>query len=103
MKRHGFIAVIFLIGCATGGVASQFVVPPARAGTNPTRWEYLCKAQVAGNPSATEFSSWGWTTELNRWGAEGWELVSVTPRPSSGFGGFVTTHDFILCSKRALP
>jgi hypothetical protein len=37
MKRHGFIAIVFIVGCATGGVASQFVLPPARAGTNPTR------------------------------------------------------------------
>jgi len=92
MKRHGFIAIVFLIGCATGGVASQLVVPPARAGTNPTRWEYLCSMQEEGNMTA----------ELNHEGAQGWELVSVVPRRTTGFGGRLNSFSFYFCSLRAL-
>src|SRR5690348_6309430 len=42
MKHNGIIAIVFIVGCATGGVAAQLVVPPVRAGTSPTRWEYQC-------------------------------------------------------------
>jgi hypothetical protein len=90
MKHSGIIAIVFVIGCATGGIAAQLVVPPARAGTSPTRWEYQCArvdtevADVAAN--------------LNRLGAEGWELVSVAPATSSR-----GTYGYMLCAKRALP
>jgi hypothetical protein len=39
MKHNGIIAIVFVVGCATGGVAAQLVVPPVRAGTSSTRWE----------------------------------------------------------------
>ena len=66
MKRHLLLTSIFILGCATGGVASQLVVPPARAGTTPTRWEYYC-VQGAGLhiPSLTAI------------GAEGWDMTSA--------------------------
>ncbi len=88
MKHPGFIAVMFIIGCATGGVASQLVVPPARAGTTPTRWEHFC--------GEVEYDVL--TRELNKVGAEGWEVVSVTARQ------FVRARsDLVFCAKRALP
>ncbi|HEX3475357.1 MAG TPA: hypothetical protein VHT91_10075 [Kofleriaceae bacterium] len=76
---------MFIVGCATGGVAAQLVVPPVRAGTAPTRWEYQCpvvdKAVV--------------TSTVNRLGAEGWELVSTA---RTGW-----REEIISCAKRALP
>jgi hypothetical protein len=97
VRRHeapALIAIIFLIGCATGGVTSQLVVPPARAGTSPTRWEHFC-ATVGPGPEAV-------TIALNAQGGQGWDLVSVTPndqRTSAGAG----RDAFLVCSKRALP
>jgi hypothetical protein len=97
MKHRALIAIIFLIGCATGGVASQLVapvVPAARAGTTPTRWEYHCST-VGPGPDAV-------TIDLNAGGGQGWELVSVTPnseRTSYEKG----RNAFLVCSKRALP
>lgn len=90
MKHRGLLAIIFVVGCATGGVASRLVVPSARAGTNPTRWEYVC----------AEFEHDGRLTEtLNKYGAEGWELVSVVPPRQVTFGGLYVGF----CAKRALP
>jgi hypothetical protein len=92
MKQRGFIVIVFVIGCATGSVAHQLVVPPARAGTTPTRWEHFC-SEVDGDAL---------TAELNKMGVEGWELASVAPHHL--VGNFGTKHDgFIFCSKRALP
>jgi hypothetical protein len=89
MKHSGIIAIVFVIGCATGGVAAQLVVPAVRAGTAPTRWEYQCAD--AGHSEDV-------TGTANKLGAEGWELVSVAPR---GFHG--NTSGYMLCAKRALP
>jgi hypothetical protein len=92
MKHNGIIALVFVIGCATGGVAAQLVVPPVRAGTSPTRWEYQC---VDSERDAL-------TSTLNRFGAEGWELASFAPARTGGS----ISHDisaFMLCTKRALP
>lgn len=93
MKHRGFIAIIFLIGCATGGVAAQIVIPPARAGTTATRWEHFCGRINAGLL----------TEQLNRAGAEGWELVSVVPARQGTEMGVTTASEFTFCSKRALP
>jgi hypothetical protein len=91
MKQRGVIAIVFIIGCATGSVAHQLVVPPARAGATPIRWEHFC-AEVDGDAL---------TAELNKAGAEGWELATVAPHMLTGSIG--TRHDtFIFCSKRAL-
>lgn len=94
MQQRGFVAVIFLIGCATGGVASQLAVPAARAGSAAPRWEYYC-AQVQ-RVSAQQ---------LNTYGAEGWELVSLFPSHlerelvSKDLGA----DEFAYCFKRPLP
>ena len=90
MKHNGIIALVFVVGCATGGVAAQLVVPPVRAGTSPTRWEYKC--------AHAEFDAdGGVTAKLNKLGAEGWELVSMAPHGAA----YVTAYT--LCTKRALP
>jgi hypothetical protein len=94
MKQRGFVAIVFLIGCATGGVASQLAVPPARAGTTPTRWEYLCQE------GADKL-----VTALNRAGAEGWELTAMIPmlQSRSAVGGELHVDLIVTCFKRALP
>ena len=94
MKHNGIIAMVFVVGCATGGVAAQLVVPPVRAGTSPTRWEYQC-ARVEGEAEVM-------TSSLNRFGAEGWELVSFVPARAGGS----ISHDmsaYMACARRALP
>jgi hypothetical protein len=92
MKHRGFIAIIFVIGCATGGVASQVIIPPVRAGTTPTRWEHLC---LEADPGSL-------TAQLNKMGAEGWELASMAPHHRT-VGGTTDLDTFIFCSKHALP
>jgi hypothetical protein len=94
MKHRALIAIIFLIGCATGGVASQLVAPPARAGTTPTRWEHFCSTAGPG-PDAV-------TLALNAGGGQGWELVSVTL--NSELASYEKGRNaFLVCAKRALP
>ena len=89
MKHNWIIAIVFVVGCATGGVAAQLVVPPVRAGTVPTRWEYHC----SGADSADDG---GVTLTLNKLGAEGWELASMAPVLGRN-------HTYLACVKRALP
>ena len=85
--------MIFLIGCATGGVASRFVTPPVRADTNPTRWEYTCVK------IGSKFS-----TAMTEMGAQGWELVSVSPvYLDHKWDNSLEAETFMFCSKRALP
>jgi hypothetical protein len=95
MKQSGVIGIVFVLGCATGGVASQFVIPPVRAGTAPTRWEYHClRVDGGGRVTAT----------LNKMGAEGWELAGVAPAHhsfSTAFSGS-DVEMFMFCAKRAL-
>ena len=95
MKHNGIIGIVFVIGCATGGVAAQLVVPPVRAGTSPTRWEYQC---------VTVGIEGGMTSGLSRLGAEGWELVSVAPaHEGREFGGGFEVDAYVACTKRPLP
>lgn len=93
MKHNGIIATVFVVGCATGGVAAQLVVPPVRAGTSPTRWEYQCVD--------ADFHVEDVTSTLNKLGAQGWELVGMGARGGfySGTGGV----SGFMCAKRALP
>jgi len=87
MKHHGIIAIVFVVGCATGGVAAQLVVPPVRAGAAPTRWEYGCSS--VNEPDGEGASL------LNKVGADGWEIVSMAP---TGLRNM-----YMFCTKRALP
>lgn len=95
MKHRWSLALLFVIGCATGGVAAQFVVPPVRAGTSPTRWEYQCVT--------AESKDDGTTSAANKLGAQGWELVSTAPAGWSGTEYGQRTYGYLLCAKRALP
>jgi hypothetical protein len=73
----------FLVGC----VASQmtaFVVPPARAGTSPQRWEYMCK-QAVGEGTVTDMA--------NQFGTQGWEMAAVAG---------LSPQNAVWCFKRAL-
>ena len=71
LSVSGLIVAAFLVGCATTMVAAPTIVPPARAGTAPVKWEYQCKLIQADDKVTT--------AELNKYGAEGWELT-VTSR-----------------------
>lgn len=100
MTRRGWIAVIFLVGCATGSVASQLVIPPIRAGTQPQRWEYLC---AQSSPETGKLSA-----ALNNAGSAGWELVSTAAAHMDNEGvlgraGGLQADSYVFCFKRALP
>jgi hypothetical protein len=65
-SRSSLIApLVFLIGCAVGGAASHFAVPPARAQTI-TKWEYYCFPEEDTDEI---------TTMANKAGLQGWEMV----------------------------
>jgi len=91
MQQRGFIAVVFVIGCATGGVASQFVAPPARAQSTAPRWEYFC-AQSDTISSA----------QLTKAGSEGWELVGFAPVGFTTSFGKQEADKHMMCMKRPL-
>jgi hypothetical protein len=95
MKHPGIIAIVFIVGCATGGVAAQLVVPPVRAATSPTRWEYHCVKAGGG----------GVTSALNQLGVEGWELASMTAEHADRDWATsdYTVDAYTFCAKRALP
>ena len=94
MKQSRVIGIVFILGCATGGVASQIVIPPVRADTAPTRWEYYCLRVEGGG---------GVTSTLNKMGAEGWELAGVAPAHQSSAYGSTAVDMYMFCAKRALP
>ena len=68
------IALVFVAGCAVGGVSSQLVVPKANAqqAASLTRWEYLCINDEDAAPETTVVA--------NKLGAEGWELATNSAR-----------------------
>jgi len=86
VTRTFVLGAVFLIGCAVGGMSSQFVVPPVRAGTNPTRWEYTC---IENLDKFLERS--------DKLGAQGWEMVTATVVPGR------TDFYYMWCFKRPLP
>lgn len=80
----------FLLGCAATQIA-PLVVPPARAGTSPQRWEYVCKAAASfGDADVGKF-----TAVANAFGREGWEMTAA--------GGANTLGTVTWCFKRPLP
>jgi hypothetical protein len=87
MRSSNSLAVLVLgviLGCAAEHV---LVVPPARAGTSPQRWEYVCKDELGASRVAQM---------ADQFGQEGWELV--TAAAGMGPGAEVTW-----CFKRPLP
>ena len=73
MKLHRVLAVFLLVFIA-GCVASQFIVPPVRAGATPVRWEYLQVERPA--------------ERMNEAGKEGWELAEVAVTSFGTYGYF---------------
>ena len=59
---------VFLAGCFAATVIQPLVVPPAHA-QNTVRYEYHCQDIKA-------FSFDALNTDLNRFGAAGWDLVN---------------------------
>ena len=76
MKRSS-IALVFVLGCFSGGFASRMADSPASAQGGPARWEYNCGTNAD-------------VTSMNQAGALGWELATTT------------THgnDLLYCFKR---
>jgi hypothetical protein len=66
MTRTAMMGIGLALGLAIGCAAAPFVVPPARAGTNPQKWEYMC-FQENERPVVAE--------KANKAGAEGWEMA----------------------------
>jgi hypothetical protein len=77
------LTIAFLVGCITAHVASDLVVPPARAGTSPQKWEYMCVRDT----DLERIQS-----IANKAGGEGWKMASAA-------GGVV----MIWCFERPLP
>jgi len=88
LEKTSIALVAFLVGCGASAVAAQLVIPSARAGTNPPRWEYFClyAAPHLNQRSKSDLEA------FNRAGAEGWELAGV--------GG---PEGVSWCFKRQLP
>jgi hypothetical protein len=95
ITRAGLISAVFLVGCATGGAASQFAAPPASAQMAPAtegaaaarQWTYKCFKD--DNPSSIE-------QRANQMGHYGFEL---------GASALAGGHDMsspIWCFKRPL-
>lgn len=90
MRQTQSVAVLLLgiiVGCAAERI---LVVPPARAGTTPQRWEYSCESAIQGI-----------TAMANRYGQEGWELTAA-----AGYGaglGLSQEEKMVWCFKRPLP
>jgi hypothetical protein len=73
LTKTSIALAAFLAGCAASAVASQFVIPSARAGTNSTRWEYFCFLAQPDNGLRIKSD----LDAFNRAGAEGWELATA--------------------------
>lgn len=70
------VGMVFLVGCAVGGAAGRFVVPPANAQqTSVTRWEYFC---------FEEYRTDNILPKANAAGAKGWEMVGADGGGNSG-------------------
>jgi hypothetical protein len=80
----GFVGS-FLLGCAATQVA-PLIVPPARAGTSPQKWEYVCMGVGPDDEWKAE--------KANELGRSGWEMSGSLAH----YGGGGTW-----CFKRPLP
>jgi len=70
------IALVFVAGCAVGGVSSQIAVPKASAqqAATLTKWEVMCFSHNNDDRAVPQ---------ANLLGAEGWELIGVTGLPTN--------------------
>jgi hypothetical protein len=61
------VVMVFLVGCAVGGAASRFAVPPASAqqAASGRQWEHFC---INASDPREAASRAGW---------EGWEMVTA--------------------------
>lgn len=86
------LTVAFLVGCLTATVATQLVVPPIKAGTNPQKWEYTCISnKQKGNIIQNS----------NELGNQGWEMVAASGSLENGSG--LAKAYLLYCFKRPLP
>ena len=83
-------ALLFLVGCATGGAASQYVAAanatPAPAPAGAAKWAYYC---------LTDAPIEDLEVLANAAGREGWELAA------SALSGVTGTSSPVWCFKRA--
>ncbi len=89
MSIGSVIIIVFLLGCASSSIVSQLLVPPVKANSNPTRWEYTC-AIIPDWYSKNEEKKQTAMAKINEFGSQGWEMTE-TP----------DIHSF--CFKRPLP
>jgi hypothetical protein len=80
------LAGAFVIGCAASQLVSN-AIPPARAGTAPQRWEYVC------NTIDSRRDHERMTEQANAYGRAGWEMTAVAS--DNGLSSW--------CFKRPLP
>jgi hypothetical protein len=88
LSRAVFAGVLFLFGCATGGVASHYVATASAASKSKgdTEWSYLCFQ--SDDVERIEKNA-------NKAGAVGWELVTA------GLSGGSQFSSPIWCFKRS--
>lgn len=92
MKQHAWLSVIFVLGCATGGAASQLMIPPVHAQSSAPRWEYLCLEGSQVTSAA-----------MTKAGAAGWDLVSmVSTHQDLESGVTYESNNLVACYKRPL-
>jgi hypothetical protein len=72
MNRAKTAFALLLVFCAGCAAERLLVVPPARAGTSPQRWEYAC------GKNGTFDEPQDLVKTANNFGAEGWELIGFT-------------------------
>ena len=78
-------AGLLFFGCITGAAVSPLVVPQARAGSDPQRWEFRCTSGVGS--ADVQIAA-------NSFGKQGWEMAGAAGTPRG---------DSIWCFKRPLP
>ena len=85
------LTIAFLVGCLTATVATKFVVPPIKAGTNPQKWEYHCfylddvgkKGNQNEYKTVETFAIDDFNEYMNKLGSEGWEQTTVGSQNAS--------------------
>jgi hypothetical protein len=85
-KTAFVLLVVFFAGCAAERI---LVVPPARAGTSPQRWEYACRDARSDEKT---------TNMANEMGQQGWEMAAASTFTIAGSSDGMTW-----CFKRPLP